>query len=68
MISYHLRDIGGYRSTVDYICYHGKEPWNNVTRGQKESMPRLTHVIPSMVIKDRIIVGASVEIERVPLT
>ena len=24
VISYHLRDIGGYRSTVGYICYLGK--------------------------------------------
>ena len=68
MISCHLRDIGGYRSTVDYICYHGKEPWGNVTGGQTESMRRLAHVIPSMLIKDRTIVGASVEIERLPLT
>ena len=27
VISYHLRDIGGYRSTVGYNCYRGKEPW-----------------------------------------
>ena len=68
MISYHLRDIGGYRSTVDYICYRGKEPWNNVTGGRTESMRRLTHVIPSVPIKDRTIVGSSVEIEHMPLT
>ena len=24
VISYHLRDIGGYWSIVGYICYHGK--------------------------------------------
>ena len=24
--SYHLRDIGGYRSTVGYICYRGTKP------------------------------------------
>ena len=68
MISYHLRDIVGYRSTVGYICYRGKELWDNVTRGQSESMCRLTHVIPSVPIKDRTIVGASVKIERMPLT
>ena len=68
MISYHMRDIGGYRSTVAYICYRGKEPWGNVTRGRMESMRRLAHVIPSMLIKDRTIVGASVEIEHMPLT
>ena len=68
MISYHLRDIGGYRSTVGYIFYHGKEPWDNVTGGWAESMCRLTHVIPSMLIKDRTIIRASVEIERMLLT
>ena len=68
MISCHLRDIGEYRSTVGYICYHGKEQWDNVTRGQMESMRRLAHVILSMLIKDRTVVGASIEIERMPLT
>ena len=68
MISCHLRDIGGYRSTFGYICYRGTEPWSNVTRGRAESMPRLTHVISSMPVKDRTVVGTSVEIERMPLT
>ena len=68
VISYHLRDIGGYRSTISYICFHGKEPWDNVTGGQVESMCRLTHVIPSVPIKDRTIVGAFDEIERMPIT
>ena len=68
MISYHLRDIGGYQSTVGCICYHGTEQWGNVTGGWAESMCRLTHVIPSVPIKDRTIVGAFVEIERMPLT
>ena len=67
MISCHLRDIGGYRSTVGYICYHGKEPWDNVTRGQAESMCRLTHVIPSVPIKDHTVVGASDRIELMPI-
>ena len=53
---------------VGYICYHGTEPWGNATRGQMESMRRLAHVIPSMPIKDRTVVGTSVEIERMPLT
>ena len=57
MISYYLRDIGGYRGTVGYVCYHEKEPWGNVNRGQVESICRLTHVILSMSIKDRTIVG-----------
>ena len=68
MISCHLRDIGGYRSTVGYICYRGTKPW-----GKRKSRPdgvygRMTHVIPSMPIKDRTVVGAFVEIERMPLT
>ena len=32
------------------------------------SMCRLTRVIPSVSIKDRTVVGTSVEIERMPLT
>ena len=67
VISYHLRDIGGYQSTISYICYRGKR-WDNATGGQTESMRRLTHVIPSVPIKDRTIVGASDKIERMPLT
>ena len=31
-------------------------------------MRRMTHVIPSEPIKDRTVVGISVEIERMPLT
>ena len=68
MIFYHLRDIGGYRSTVDYICYHGKEPWGNVNGGRAESMCRLTHVILSVSIKDHTVVGTSSKIECMPLT
>ena len=68
MISYHLRDIGGHRSTVGYICYHGKKPWGNVNGGRAESMCRLTHVIPSVPIKDHTVVGPFDEIERMPIT
>ena len=68
MISCHLLDIGGYRSTVGYICYRKKEPWGNVTRGRTEYMRRLAHVIPSVPIKDRTVVGASDKIERMPIT
>ena len=39
-----------------------------VNRGQAESMCRLTHVILSMSIKDRTVVGASDKIERMPIT
>jgi hypothetical protein len=42
---------------VGYICYRGKEPWGNVNGGQAESMCRLTHVDPSVPIKDCTIVG-----------
>ena len=38
-----------------------------VNRGRVESMCRLTHVIPSMLIKDRTVVGASDKIERMPI-
>ena len=46
----------------------GIEPWGNITRGWAESMCRLTHVIPSVQVKDRTVVGTSVQIERIPLT
>ena len=68
MISYHLRDIGGYRSTVGYICYHGKEPWGNVNGDRTESMCKLTHVISSVPIKECTVVGTSDKIEHMPLT
>jgi len=51
-----------------YICYRGKEPWGNVNGGQAESMGRWTHVILSVPIKDRTVVGTSDKIERMPLT
>ena len=68
LISYHLRDIGGYRSTVGYICYRGKKLWGNVNGGRAESMCRWTHVIPSVPVKDHTIVGTSDKIEHMPLT
>ena len=68
MISCHLRAIGGYLVTVGYICYRGKEPWGNVNGGRAESMCRWTHVILSVPIKDRTVVGTSDKIERMPLT
>ena len=39
-----------------------------VNRGRVESMCRLTHVILSVSIKDRTIVGASNKTERMPIT
>ena len=68
MISYHLRHIGGYRSTVGYICYRGKEPWGNVNGGRAKSMCGLTHVILSVPVKDRTVVGTLDKIERMPIT
>ena len=53
---------------VGYICYRGKEPWGNVNGGWAESMCGLTHVIPSVWIKDRTIVGPFDKIERMPIT
>ena len=51
-----------------YICCHGKEPRANVNGGRAESLCRLTHVIPSVLVKDRTVVGTSDKIERMPIT
>ena len=53
---------------VDYLCYHGKEPWGNVNGGWVESMCWWTHVILSVLIMDRTVVGTSTKIKRMPLT
>ena len=37
-------------------------------QGRAESMRRMTHVIPSVPIKDRTIVVTSDKIERMPIT
>ena len=37
-------------------------------QGRAESMHRLTHVTPSVPIKDRTVVGASDKIDRMPIT
>ena len=68
VISYHLRDIGGYQSTVGYICYCGKEPWGKSKWRPDGVYGRLTHVIPSVSIKDRTIVGTFDKIKRMPIT
>ena len=39
-----------------------------VNGGRTESIFRLTHVIPSMPIKDRTVVGPFDKIERMPIT
>ena len=38
VISYHLQAIGGYMVMVGYICYRGKEPYDDVIGGRTESM------------------------------
>ena len=53
---------------VGYICYRGKEPWDNITGDQVESMCWLTHVIPSVLVKDCTIIGTSDKIKHMPLT
>ena len=53
---------------VGYNYYREKEPWGNINGGRAESMCRLTHVVPSVPIKDRTIVGPSDKIERMPIT
>ena len=75
-MSYHLRDVGGYRSTVGYICYRRIEPW-----GKRKSRPGGMSIEKqqdmevlgvdlslSVSIKDRTVVGTSDKIERMPLT
>ena len=39
-----------------------------VNGGRAESICRLTHAIPSMLIKDCTVVGPSDKIERMPIT
>ena len=53
---------------VGYIFYRGKEPWGSVNGGQVESMCKLTHVITSVPIKDRTVVGTFDKIEHMPIT
>ena len=45
-----------------------KNHGGNVNRGWAESMCRLTHVIPSVLIKDCTVIGASDKIEHMPIT
>ena len=75
-MSCHLRDIGGYRSTVGYICYRGTEPWgksklrpDGKSIEKRQDMEVLgVDLSPSVLIKDYTVVGASDKIERMPLT
>ena len=75
-MSYHLRDIGGYRSTVGYLCYRGIEPWGKsksrpggISIEKQQGMEVLgVDLSPSVSIKDHTIVGTSDKIEHMPLT
>ena len=75
-MSCHLRDIGGYRSTVGYNCYHGIEPWgksklrpDGKSIEKRQDMEVLgVDLSPFVSIKDRTIVGASDKIECMPIT
>ena len=64
MISYHLQDIGGYQSTIGYICYRGN---NHVLMNKKETGQDCdreatrhgglgAYLFPSMSVKDRFVV------------
>ena len=75
-MSCHLRDIGGYQSTVGYICYRGnnhvlinKRRPDRIVIEKQQGMEVLgVDLSPSVSIKDRTVVGASDKIERMPLT
>ena len=75
-MSCHLRDIGGYRSTVGYICYRGTEPWgkrklrpDGKSIEKQQDMEVLgVDLSLSVSIKDRTVVGASNKIECMPNT
>ena len=75
-MSCHLRDIGGYQSTVGYICYRGTEPWGKrKSRPDGKSIEKQQDIevlgvdlSPSVSIKDRTVVGTSDKIEHMPLT
>ena len=75
-MSCHLRDIGGYRSTIGYICYRGTEPWGKrKSRPDRKSIEKQqdmevlgVDLSPSVSIKDRTVVGTFDKIERMPIT
>ena len=67
-MSSHLRDIGGYRSTVGYICYRGTEPWGKrksrpggMSIEKQQDMDVLdVDLSPSMSVEDRFAVRSHV--------
>ena len=56
----------GAQLTIFAIVEQNHEVKEN--RGRAESMCRLTHVIPSVPIKDRTVVGTFDKIECMPIT
>ena len=68
MISCHLRDIGGNRARLAIFAIVEKNHGVKVNRGRAESMCRLTHVIPSMPIKNVPLLALFDKIERLPIT
>ena len=56
----------GARLAIFAIVEHNHRVKEN--QGWADSMRRLTHVISSVPIKDRTVVGASDKIERMPIT
>ena len=76
MISYHLQDIGGYQSTVGYICYHGnnhvlmnkRRPGGILIEKQQDMEVLGVDLSPFVSIKDRTIVGTFDKIEHMPIT
>ena len=68
MISCHLRDIGDTTAWLAIFAIMEKNHGVKVNQGRAESMCRLTHVISSVLVKDRIVIGTSDKIEHMPLT
>ena len=58
MISCHLRDIGDTAARLAIFAIVEQNHGVKENRGRAESMRRLTHVIPSVPIKERTVVGA----------
>ena len=56
------------KAWLDIFAIAEKGPWGNVNGGRAESMCRSTHVISSVSIKNRTVVGTSDKIERMPIT
>ena len=68
MIFYHLRDIGDTEARLAIFAIVEQNHGVKENQGRAKSMCRLTHVIPSVLIKDRTVVGTSDKIERMHIT